>query len=196
MQPWSYNNSRRLGFASAIHRIYTPHDSTDMDPCYDQLIRAAKYRFIYKYLGFLRWAVRLRDCHRRKTSSQVRERVTTVPWLHDNTWNFIVSKIKRDCCGKYIYSWPQFSFFGLLLKSCIHLHYSEHRRLEVMYFVQTDRHTSSRAQHARHHRQSLVLFHVILSVYYQVLILLLSSDFIRQLRHSYLLWNITCDDYN
>lgn len=138
MQPWSYNNSRRLGFASAIHRIYTPHDSTDMDPRYDQLIRAAKYRFIYKYLGFLRWAVRLRDCHRRKTSSQVRERVTTVPWLHDNTWNFIVSKIKRDCCGKYIYSWPQFSFFGLLLKSCIHLHYSEHRRLEVMYFVQTD----------------------------------------------------------
>lgn len=175
MQPWSYNNSRRLGFASAIHRIYTPHDSTDMDPRYDQLIRAAKYRFIYKYLGFLRWAVRFRDCHRRKTSSQVRERVTTVPWLHDNTWNFIVSKIKRDCCGKYIYSWPQFFLFLFFVLAYFLNHVFIYITLSIAVlksctlYRQTDRHTSSRAQHARHQRQSLVLFHVILSVYYKFL---------------------------
>lgn len=44
-----------------------------------------------------------------------------VLWFYDNIWNFIVDKIKCDCCGKYI----KF-IFCLFFDLCIYLYEIEY----------------------------------------------------------------------
>lgn len=158
MQPWSYNNSRRLDFASAIHRINTPMTQWPRIPVpisWSVQLNIDLYINTWAFFACPSDFVTVIDvrCPLRWERGR-----TTVPWLLDNTWNFIVDKIKRDCCGKYI----KFTFCSLL-DSCIHLHETEHAvgvLKSCTLYRQTYNQTSSRAHQGINIKRYDIGYHI------------------------------------
>lgn len=137
MQPWSYNNSRRSDFASAIHRINTPMTQWPRIPVpisWSVQLNIDLYINTWAFFAGPSDFVTVIDVRRPLRWERGR---TTVPWLHDNTWNFIVDKINMTAV-EYTSTLP-FAYF--LNHVFIDIKLNMQLVSEVMHFVQarTDR---------------------------------------------------------
>lgn len=177
MQPWSYN-SRRLDFASAIHRIYTPMTQWTWIPfpiSWSVQLNIDLYINTWAFFAGpsdfvtvidvrrpLRWERGRPRSHdymiTLETLLSIKSNVTAVentlihnPRFLGFFWFFFAYFLNHV----FIYITPSIA----VLKSC------------TLYRRTDRRQTYQLPCTSRHQRQSLVPFHVILSVYYQVLIL-------------------------
>lgn len=176
MQPWSYNNSRRLDFASAIHRIYTPMTQWTWIPfpiSWSVQLNIDLYINTWAFFAGPSDFVTVIDVRRPLRWERGR------PRSHDYMITLeILLSIKSNVTAleNTLIHNPRFLVFFFLLTSWIMYSFTLLRALPSWSHAlctdgRTDRQTYQLPCTSRHQRQSLVPFHVILSVYYQVLIL-------------------------